>query len=253
MLPSFSIFELMTEEATNRGGEWLFQYDELDRAGELQKQFKVKSVEAAIRALKPFLEQYFRERNVEQVIEISLAPPKVKILSTEGAKFILDSMSLRGKAKAGKSFEDLVASQLSRKLTGQVMSIGYRQRQGVPAFRNTLKELGIDLTNAKHLKDGGLDVIWLPPLGKKSEIPFLNFQCKNTETIGDDVKGSVSDARKHLHSHHLFRPDDFVVFAVFNTYLDPKMVKDSKGRGCVYLGLPELLTSRNKAPAPIFL
>lgn len=253
MLPSFSIFELMTEEATNRGGEWLFEYDELDRAGELQNEFKIKTLEGAIRALKPFLEQYFAERNIEQVIEITLTPPKVKILSVAGAKFILASKALRGNSKSGKRFEDLVANQLSRKLNGQVMSVGYRQRQGVAAFRSTLKELGVDLTGAKYLKDGGLDVIWLPPLGKKSEIPFMNFQCKNTETIGDDVKGSVSDARKHLHSHQLFRPDDFLIFAVFNTYLDPKMVKDSKGRGCVYLGLPELLACRNLTPPPMFI
>jgi hypothetical protein len=253
MLPSFSIFELMTEEAFNRGGEWLFQYDELERAGELQKEFKAKTTKEAIQALKPFLEQYFTERNVEQVIEITLAPPKVKILSAEGAQFILASKALRGNPQSGKRFEDLVACQLSRKLTGQVMSVGYRQRNGVPKFRAALKDLGIDLSGVTHLKDGGLDVIWLPPLGKKSEIPFLNFQCKNTETIGDDVKGSVSDARKSFHSHHLFKPEDFLIFAVFNTYLDPKKVKDSKGRGCVYLGLPELLDCRNLTYPPVFI
>jgi hypothetical protein len=253
MLASFHIFELMTEEASNRGGEWLFQYDELERAGELQKEFKAKTTTEAVEKLKPFLDQYFTERNLEPLIEITLSPPKAKIVSTEAARFILASKALRGNSKRGKEFEDLVADQLCQKLRGQVMSVGYRQQGGISAFRNELKSLGVDLAGVKYVKDGGLDVIWLPPLGKKSEIPFASFQCKNTETIGDDIKSSISDARKTLKRHHLFMPNDFPLFVVINTYLDQKAIRDSDGRGCTYLGLPELLPCRPVPDSPVFI
>jgi hypothetical protein len=156
--------------------------------------------------------------------------------------------------KSAKEFENLVTMQLSKKLTGQVLCVGYpRKQKAVALFREELKDLGVNLGGVKRINDGGLDILWLPPLGRKSEIPFANFQCKNTETLGDDVIKSVSDARKTLKRHELFTQSEFLIFVVVNTYLEPKMVKDSSGRGCVYLGLPELLGCSNLNPPAIFL
>lgn len=254
MLPSFSAFETMLEEAQNRQGSWLFEYEEIDRISELQEEFKTTTPEKAIKELRRFIESYFEERNLAPILQISLNPPCATIIAPEGARFILAARSFRGRVKSAKDFESLVATQLSKKLTGQVMCVGYpRKQKPVALFRGEMNGLGINLDGVKRINDGGLDVLWLPPLGKKAEIPFVNFQCKNTETLGDDVIKSVSDARKTLKRHELFTQSEFLIFAVVNTYLEPKMVRDSFGRGCVYLGLPELLTCRRLIHPPVFL
>ena len=254
MLPSFSAFEALVEESCNRGGSWLFEYEEIDRMGELQREFKVASPEKAIEELKGFIDNYFKERGVEPVIEITLTPPSARITSNGGANFILAAKNLRGSKKAAKRFEDLVARQLAAKLTGQIMSVGYpRNNKAISAFREELKQLGVDATGLKKMKDGGLDIIWIPPLGKKSEIPFVNFQCKNTETVGNDVKSSVSDARKTLNRHEIFNGEDFLIFVVANTYLSGDTIEDSGGRRYICIGLPELLACSVVNPPTVFL
>lgn len=254
MLASFSAFETMVEEALNRGGKWLFEFEEIDRIGELQTQFKVRNPALAIKALKSFIRKYFEERRLLPVLEITLDPPAVRIFSREGAEFLMAAKALRGDKTAGKQFEDLVAKRLAAKLTGRVMNVGYPRRHCPTAdYMEQLRELGIDASKFKKIKDGGMDVIWIPPLGKKSEIPFLNFQCKNTEVIGNDVKISLNDFRRTSNRHELFTNSEFLVFIVVNTYLDKRLIEASSKRGYVCLGLPELLASVDIHPPAVYL
>lgn len=254
MEASFSAFETMVEEASNRGGEWLFEYGEIERIGDLQDEFEVANPRDAIKSLKIYIEKYFKERGLIPVVEIGLDPPRAKIVSNDSARFLLDAKKLRGVKREGKEFENLVARQLSGKLTGQIINVGYPRKNNKSAiFKQRLKELGVDVKKLKHVKDGGLDVIWLPPLGKKSEIPFVNFQCKNTEVFGNDVKVSVLDARKTWSRHKRLSESVFLIFVVANTYLTPKMVDDANGRGYVCLGLPELLECSNPNPPAVYM
>src|SRR6476661_2537967 len=247
MLPAFAAFEMMIEETINRSGPWHFEYDEIDRIGEVQKQFRASSYPDAVKELKKFIDIYFAERGVPPIIKIDLSPPCVTLLSGEAAEFILAAKRIRGNANAGKQFEDIVARQLANKLTGTLYSIGYPRKVRVQKpFKDLLESLGIDSTKIRRIQDGGLDVIWQPPLGKKSELPFVNFQCKNTEKTGDDVKASFVDALRTCSRHRFCTKEQFPIFVVVNTYLTNSIVESSFGRGYAFLGLPELMEVKSK-------
>ena len=241
----FSAFEMMVEEALARGGEWLFEHEEIEQISEVQRELKAGSAQDAIKALKNFLEEYFKDRHSPPIIEISVNPNRIRIVSNDSAKFIKAAMRVRNNQRNAKEFENIISDELSKKLTGEVINIGYpRKDKKVRIFKDKLKELGIDVSILrKKVKDGGLDILWVLPLGKRSEIPFVNFQCKNKDIPGKDVDASVIEARRTFARHTYFKnPELMPIFVVMNTYLCEEIVAGSSGQGYVYLGLTEILS-----------
>jgi hypothetical protein len=255
MHPAFRVLEKLIDETLSRG---TFYFDDKDIGDveiiELQEEFDVSTAEEAIEECMRYLSEYFDKRCVQNPIDITLRPATAQLINRSDAEFILAVRDLRGKKEKPKckEFENLVARQLEKKLTGRIFNVGDpRVDKRLVKFKELLVELGLDTSEmSSRMRDGGLDILWVPPLGADNMTPIVAFQCKNAVVPGNDIKVSASDALATMGNHRIFRSQgQQIVFSVVNTFLEDSVLLKAKSRQYAFLGLAELL----QATSPITL
>ena len=100
-------------------------------------------------------------------------------------------------------------------------------------------------------KDGGLDILWMPPLGAVPIRPIVVVQCENGYFNEDEATKSAGRAKRTLNRHSVVQ-EHKIIYTVFNDYIDEQYVSPA---GCwvfVPLGLSDLAESMAQA-APMIL
>ena len=150
---------------------------------------------------------------------------------------------IRSNPRKSSEFERKVAERLALRTTGVIHRVGWKRTryQQVNKFNQYLqKQLGFTqkVLLGKE-KDGGLDILWAPPIGSFPHRPIVSVQCKNGEysrAVADASLGTTQaslDRQDGLfHNVHLY-------CVLFNDYI----VRDSlpkKRVGFVPLGISDL-------------
>ena len=131
---------------------------------------------------------------------------------------------------------------LAQRVTGDVHRVGWprNERARTKEFNEYLRPLGF---NGKVLtgreKDGGLDVLWVLPVGTVPHRPLLSVQCKNGLFNLDDADKSVGAAERSLGEHRGLLERIHVPCVLFNDYIHPEMLT-TKRLNFVPLGLTDL-------------
>ena len=143
-----------------------------------------------------------------------------------------------------KDFEIQTLGRLAKRLTGVIHRVGWPrdQKKKKDEFAAYLEEeLGFrkDCLERRD-KDGGFDILWLPPLGAVPLRPVVSLQCKNSYFDEDEGNASTGRARRTLLRHSHLR-DSHLKFVVFNDYIDKaRFVGRAVGWTFMPLGLTDL-------------
>jgi hypothetical protein len=94
-------------------------------------------------------------------------------------------------------------------------------------------------------KDGGLDILWLLPLGSIPHRPIVSVQCKNGEFNVEVADTSLGAGVRSLSQHTGLQPTVHVPCVFFNDYIHADIL-GGKQLQYVPLGLTDLARMQHK-------
>jgi hypothetical protein len=214
-----------------------------DLREKLRKKFNETADGAAFDATLEWLRAHFAARRSVLPFEWSQATREFSVTDDMLVSFIASAKNGRSVGgPAAKEFEIQSTRLLARKLTGELHTVG-DPRQGSNNHRTFVKHLMTLGFDKKCLeardKDGGLDILWLPPLGAVPIRPVVVLQCKNSYFNESEAAKSAGRARRTLSRHSHIRGHE-LVYAVFNDYIDEQFLGAACGWTFVPLGLSDL-------------
>lgn len=151
--------------------------------------------------------------------------------------------NIRSNPQRSAEFETSVTERLALRTTGVIHRIGWKRtkNQQTKKFNEYLeKHLGFtkNVLLGKE-KDGGLDIIWAPPLGSFPHRPLVSMQCKNGEYDRTIADASLGVSKSSLDRQDGLLPDVHVYCVLFNDYITSENLPE-KRVGFVPLGISDL-------------
>lgn len=162
---------------------------------------------------------------------------------TEYLSFIAFAAANRGSSSDSRAFENRTLNQLAKRLCGSLRGVGHpRTTHAKKAeYLKYLRTLGFDRNALNpYDRDGGFDILWLPPLGTIPLRPIVSVQCKNASFDREEAGASVEQSARTLSRHSHLRRAGTIQFIVFNDYIGPEYVGRAVGWGYIPLGLTDL-------------
>jgi len=255
----FELFELICDELRARSEriitESILSADQLE---ELKDTYAASDDLTAMKKALEDLSEHFKSKGARIPFGYDLGTGRFWRLDAEFIKFVSDVRSIRGSGlPAAKKFEIQTCNRLSRRLTGLLHQVGAPRKKNKTRaqFVAYLKKLGFgaDVLEAKD-KDGGFDIIWLPPLGAIPLRPVVSIQCKNSSFNREEAFASVGQAQRSIMRHsHMRASGTYMLGVVFNDYIDQTFEGRAKGWGFVPLGLSDLTALRNSVDSVFLL
>ncbi len=255
----FELFELICDELRTRSEriitESVLSADQLE---ELKDAYTASDDQAALEKALKDLGDHFKSKGARIPFGYDLATGRFWRHDADFIKFVSNARSIRGSGlPAAKKFEIQTCDRLSRRLTGLLHQVGAPRKKNKTRtqFVTHLKKLGFgaDVLEPKD-KDGGLDIIWLPPLGSIPLRPVVSLQCKNSSFDHEEAFASVGQAQRSIMRHtHMRASGTYMLGVVFNDYIDQTFEGRAKGWGFVPLGLSDLAALQNSVDSVFLL
>lgn len=253
--PTFSLFETICDELRLRDeviiSETIFSRDILD---ELCDEYAESSPFRAIHKAVDELTKHFALR--QSSLPFGFDPKAMRFWAEDRAfiQFISDVASIRGRPlPEAREFEIATCRQLEKRLSGLLHHVGAprKLKRTVQEFSLHLQELGFDKNVLDpHDQDGGLDILWFPPLGAIPIRPMVSVQCKNSSFNREDATNSAGQAVRTIERHsHMRGAGKYICCVVFNDYIDRTFLGRSTGWIFVPLGLSDLAPIRQTVQA----
>jgi len=246
----FELFEAICEELEERDTFVLttdyFAADEADDMfAELRRQFNQTSNDTAIDTAIASLSQHFAARNSRLPFGFDPTTRRFWSEDRDYVSFITKVQQFRSTPGAtAKQFETEVTKRLLWRLQGVVECVGWPRAQfrKFKEYRKYLKRLGFGPGVVyEHDRDGGFDIIWMPPLGAVPHRPIISIQCKNTDYLAKLADESLGPARRSLDNGHLGLKGAKVHLCcvMFNDYIEAGRL-GKKALDFIPLGLSDL-------------
>jgi len=220
----------------------------LTLSAELKRAFRQPVFEDALQSSILWLSRHFESKGSQLPFHYGHDTGIVESVDPDYMQFIRDMLQIRTTARQSKAFEAAVCDRLSRKLqSGDFHNIGWprRTRRRLAEIVQYLQGLGFDPGVLRGRdKDGGLDILWLPPLGTIPVRPLVSFQCKNSrfkEAAIREANQSAVIASRSIARHSCMRSHGvYMCYVVFNDYLDSTIRDMATGLCYAPLGLTDL-------------
>lgn len=243
--PALELFEVVCHELATRADMIL---PEDDIPAELVEDLKERYGETADReAFRRAIEeitQHFNAKGSKVPFQFDAATGQFSNLDAEYINFISFASNARGVGGSdSKEFEIQTLHRLTKRLTGVFHRVGVPrdQHKKKAEFAAYLCALGFDKNCLEPRdKDGGLDLLWLPPLGAIPLRPVVSLQCKNSSFNETEAAASAARARRTLTRHSHGRGHHHLVFVIFNDYIDLAFTGRAAGWIFLPLGLSDL-------------
>jgi hypothetical protein len=216
--------------------------------GELKKTFRQPVFEDALQACINWLIAHFNSKGSQLPFSYEHDNGTIEVVDADFIQFVREMLQIRATGKQSKTFETAVCDRLSRKLqSGDFHNVGWPRatRQRLAEIIQYLEALGFDRGVLRGRdKDGGLDILWLPPLGSVPIRPLVSFQCKNSRFRDGAIREahqSVVIASRSIARHSCMRSHGvYMCYVVFNDYLDSTIRDMATGLSYAPLGLSDL-------------
>ncbi|MBE3131382.1 MAG: hypothetical protein IMZ54_11805 [Acidobacteria bacterium] len=243
--PTFDLFELLCVELSRRESTQVIDESNLSDDAlieDLKRSFRITDSARAFEEGITAIARHFSEKQAKLPFEYDLATRQFTPIDQDYLEFIAFAHEYRSVgAAAAKEFETRTLHRLRMRVTGDLRCIGdkrktfRRKREIVPYLR----KLGFDKNVlASRDGDGGLDILWLLPLGTIPLRPILSVQCKNSPFDESEANSSAGRAQRTLHRHSHIRCEA-IKFVVFNDYVEASQFV---GRAVGWIFLPLGLT-----------
>ena len=245
--PVFDLFELLCVELSRRESTQVIDENNLsddslidDLKRSLHETDSAKAFDKGVATITG----HFSEKQAKLPFECDLPTRQFTPVDQEYLEFIAFAHENRSiGANAAKEFEIRTLHRLRVRVTGDLRCIGdqrstlRKKREIVPY----LQKLGFDSNVlVGRDKDGGLDLLWLPPLGTIPLRPILSVQCKNSPFDESEANASAGRAERTLNRHSHIRCGA-IKFVVFNDYIEARKFVDlAVGWTFLPLGLTDL-------------
>jgi hypothetical protein len=242
--PSFELFERICQELAEPE-VCVLSEDDFERAliADLKRHFGETSAVIAFDRGLELLENHFSGKGSPLPFVHDRETREFRVTDPDYVGFIAFASERRSAGRDSRDFEVRAMARLARRLTGALHLIGsertsYTRRRELVGY---LQRLGFDKNCLEARdKDGGLDVLWLPPLGSVPLRPVVSLQCKNGSFNERDANHSAGRAHRTLQRHSHIRGQNHLLFVVFNDYIDERFEGRAVGWTFVPLGLSDL-------------
>jgi hypothetical protein len=252
--PLFEFFEVVAEELATEDSRVLTRSDLQIRdedsplLDELKREMKANSTEDAITRAVAALKVHFEAKGAQLPFEYDSAIGRFTARDQEYLTFIKNMSSIRSIGRRSRDFEHSVAERIGQRAPGAVHRIGHPRdtKRKSKDFNAHLRTLGF----AKPVllgreKDGGLDILWMLPIGTIPHRPFVSVQCKNGKFDIEAADASIGAGIRSLSQHAGLQASVHVPCVLFNDYIEPTGLT-SKQLNFVPLGLTDLATLRER-------
>jgi hypothetical protein len=252
--PLFEFFEVIAEELSG-ASPTVITPDSLRPKEQgsvlleqLTREMKAGDADDAIRRAVKALEGHFKSKGSKLPFDFDAKTSLFAAVDQDFLGFVKDMSSIRSIPKRSRDFECTVAEWLGKRATGAVHRVGHPRdtKKKTKEFNKHLRTLGF--ANPVLLgreKDGGLDIIWVLPLGTLPHRPLVLVQCKNGEFEMEAADISVNAATRSLGQHGRLQASVHVPCVLFNDYLYPD-VMTIKQMNYIPLGLSDLAAMETK-------
>ena len=246
--PSYELFEAICRELASRSPAIIPDEDlDSELVEDLKEYFDETSGSTAVERAIQEIKKHFDARGADSPFSFEKLTREFRIADEDFIRFVADAANRRGVGKNSVEFEKEITDRLCRRLTGAVHRVGSprSKMKSKREYAKYLGKLGFDKNVlGKRDKDGGFDVLWLPPLGVTPLRPLISVQCKNSSYDEDDANESVGKATRTLRRHPYVSGQQ-IHFVVFNDYIDESYQDRARGLTFVPLGLSDLAACRN--------
>lgn len=244
--PAFDLFEEVCTELGDQDEVVLTDVDFSAATLEsIKLWFRETATNAAITKALEYLRKHFEARGSLLPFNYDLLTGRVTVLNRNYIDFVSSAQEQRSIAKESKDFETATSVHLASRLTGIVRRVGsprkrHKSRTKFAAY--LVSEFNFRKgVLAGHDKDGGLDILWFPPLGAFPFRAMVSIQCKNSLYNRDEGFKSVGRAKQTLGRHsHVTAEENHLHCVVYNDYIDEKVIEHARNAGFVPLGLSDL-------------
>ncbi len=244
--PAFELFEEICGELSNQDETVLTDDDFTPAMLERVKRWAGEAgAHSAITKALDYLSSHFHARGSTLPFKYDLNSGRVSVLNREYLDFVSNSTDQRSSPKKAKNFELATSKYLSTRLTGTMHRVGSPRKK-----HKKLREFAAYLVKEFKFrdgvlvgrdKDGGLDILWFPPLGAFPFRAMVSIQCKNTPYDKEEGLESVGRAAQTLRRHsHAGAEGNHLHCVVYNDYIDEKLMDHARDVGFVPLGLSDL-------------
>jgi hypothetical protein len=202
-----------------------------------------RSDDGAVGDAVAWLSKHFASKGALLPFSYDAATGRFTALDPQYIDFVDLMRNIRSNPKKSAEFERKVTERLTLRTTGTIHRVGWKRskNQRVKKFNNYLrKHLGFEreVLLGKE-KDGGLDILWAPPIGSFPHRPLVSVQCKNGEYDRGDADASLGTSKSSLDRQGGLFSDVHLYCVLFNDYITPKILPD-KRIGFVPLGISDL-------------
>ena len=243
--PIFDLFEMICSELAERPQQVISETD-LEEAllQDLRDHFRSTSDASAFTQSLAEIEIHLAARGAAIPYAVELPTREFEVVDGDYIDYVAFARNHRGVGgNDSKEFEIRTLRRLRRRFTGDLHRVGVprdlrRRKREIVEY---LEGLGFDSNCLESRdQDGGLDILWLPPLGAVPLRPVVSLQCKNSFFSEDEANASTGRAQRTLHRHSHLR-SDHLKFVVFNDYIDSAaFVGRAVGWTFMPLGLTDL-------------
>jgi hypothetical protein len=244
--PAFELFEDVCEELSDKDETVLTDNDFNAATLESVKRWSKQTVtQAALAKTLEYLRNHFEARGSSLPFNYDLATGRVTVQDRQYTDFLFRAQEQRSSQKESKNFESATSQHLASRLTGIVRRVGSPRRKH-KSRKNFASYLIKEFNFRKNVlvgqdKDGGLDILWFPPLGAFPFRAMVSIQCKNSPYDRDDGFKSVGRAKQTLRRHsHATAEENHLHCVVYNDYIDEKVMEHARDAEFVPLGLSDL-------------
>lgn len=251
--PTFNFFEAICGELATKDSIVITREDfgdlEAPLIDDLRAQYKRNDSVDAIADAVAFLTNHFNQKASALPFTYDAATGRFARGDFAYIDFVDTVNNLRSEGIQSREFEVNVTHRLALKITGAIYRVGWSRttRQLKADFNVYLEGLGFrrEVLLGKE-KDGGLDILWLPPLGSIPYRPIISVQCKNAEIRKTDFeRPPLGTTKASLDCHKGYQPDVPMYCVFYNDYIHSAILP-KKRLGFVPLGISDLaLTMQN--------
>jgi hypothetical protein len=246
--PLFEFFEVIAEELS-AAPSTVITPDSLrprERGSilleQLTRQMKARDADDAIERAVNALENHFTSKDSKLPFDYDAKTALFTVADADFLGFVKNMSSIRSISKRSRDFECTVAEWLGKRVTGRIHRVGHPRdtKKKRVDFNKHLRTLGFqEPVLLGREKDGGLDILWLLPLGTIPHRPMVSVQCKNGEFDMEAADISLGAGGRSLSQHKRLERIVHVPCVLFNDYLYPDMIS-IKEMNYVPLGLSDL-------------
>jgi len=244
--PTFDLFEEICAELSGQEESVLIDDDFSPATLQAVKRWaKETATTSALAKALNYLHRHFQTRGSALPFNYDLTTGRVTAINREFVDFVSDAQNQRSTGEDSSDFEVNTSKHIARKLTGILRRVGsprakHKTRKQFEAY--LVKEFGFDEgVLVGRDQDGGLDILWFPPLGAFPFRAIVSIQCKNSLYNRKAGFESVGRAKQTLSRHSHARAEECHLHCViYNDYIDEKIRDHARHAGFVPLGLSDL-------------